>query len=151
MKKLFGILLLSFVAITAQAEDEASSSRVAVSRGKYITGGILGSVIGFGIGHGIQGRYAELGWVFTAGEVAGFAAMTAGLSSCSEVDKGFGVKKTECSNTGLITLGLATAIGFHVWEIVDVWTGARGVDEETLSPYFLPDPKAPSVGVAYRF
>lgn len=36
-----------------------------LTQARYITGGVIGSVVGFGIGHGIVGEYKSMGWVFT--------------------------------------------------------------------------------------
>ena len=46
-----------------------------VSNARYYGGAIPGSILGFGIGHAIQGRYKEKGWIFTlleGGAVGGF-------------------------------------------------------------------------------
>lgn len=127
---------------------ESTSSRIPVKTSKYVTGGVIGSAIGLGIGHGIQGRYADKGWIFTATEAAGIAMMVAGCNDRKDTDND---GDEECNNQGLAGAGLILAIGFHVWEIVDVWTGATPVDEAQPVAFLLPDPKAPSVGIAWRF
>lgn len=54
-----------------------------VSTPRYIIGGILGTYpIGFGIGHAIQGRYSDRGWIFTATEAASLAVVIAGVGEC---------------------------------------------------------------------
>ena len=51
---------------TARARAENSAGKISVPR--YVAGGILGTTIGLGFGHSIQGRwYRDYGWVFTAG------------------------------------------------------------------------------------
>ncbi|UYL09615.1 hypothetical protein B9G69_003390 [Bdellovibrio sp. SKB1291214] len=136
----------------AHADDEfpKTSTRVPVETGKYITGGVLTSAVGFGIGHGIQGRYAEKGWIFTATETAGLAMVVAGAASCDDEVQANGSKKWKCDNDGLILAGFGVWIGFHVWEIVDAWTGATPVDSD-VKAFFIPNPKAPGLGLAYSF
>lgn len=139
--------------MTAYAQQEpgedGDSGRVPVPTGKYITGGVLGSTIGFGIGHAVQGRYGDKGWIFTAGEAAGLTAMVAGLASCKDETQSDGSKEKKCSQDGLIGLGAAALIGFHIWEIVDAWTGARPVDN--MSMILVPDAETPRLGVAFSF
>ena len=53
---------------TARARAENSAGKISVPR--YIAGGMLGTTIGLGFGHSIQGRwYRDYGWVFTAGGI----------------------------------------------------------------------------------
>ena len=41
-----------------------------ISQTRYIIGGILGTYpIGLGVGHAVQGRWSQMGWIFTAGEL----------------------------------------------------------------------------------
>lgn len=130
---------------------EESSDKVPVSTGKYITGGILGTAVGFGIGHGIQGRYSERGWIFTVGEAAGLAAIIAGAQSCYDSSTKTPKTSEGCTNA-LFSGGLIVALGFHIWEVVDVWTGARPVeDAPSVTGYILPTAQDVKFGVAYRF
>ncbi|MBC7371227.1 MAG: hypothetical protein H7326_06665 [Bdellovibrionaceae bacterium] len=148
------ILKIISAATSDYDRDSNSSStdmsRVPVPTGKYITGGILASTVGFGIGHGIQGRYAEKGWIFTAAEAGGLAVALVGASSCKDETDIYGTKTTKCSNGALAAVGLGVMIGFHVWEIVDAWTGARPVDDGPKA-FILPNPEAPGIGVAWSF
>lgn len=133
----------------------AERTKVEVSTGKYITGGILGSAVGFGIGHAIQGRYGSgKGWIFTAGEAAGLTLFVAGVGRQSCNDSYYGSSNSnscdKSSANGLMVIGLGALIGFHVWEIVDVWTGATPVESNT-SAFLIPDVKSPGIGVVYRF
>lgn len=153
--KLLKILIATCVALSfsqAHADDEypATSTRVPVETGRYITGGVLASAVGFGIGHGIQGRYAEKGWIFTATEAAGVAMVVAGVASCDDERQADGSKKWKCDNDGLILAGFGVWIGFHVWEIVDAWTGATPVDSN-VKAFIIPNPKSPGLGLAYSF
>lgn len=88
---------------------------------KYIVGGILGTYpLGFGLGHVVQGRWSEHGWIFTAGEAGTLAAAIVGAAGCIR-DSDF--ESDECStlNSALVIGGIIGFIGFRIWEIVDVW------------------------------
>ncbi|MBK7962192.1 MAG: hypothetical protein IPK04_14030 [Bdellovibrionales bacterium] len=141
------------ICIQAQADEDVSdtTNKVPVSTGPYITGGILASTIGFGIGHAVQGRWADKGWIFTATESLGLVMLSAAASTCSKKTDIYGVEKTECSDTGLALAGLGVLIGFHVWEIVDAWTGATPVEDSGPKVFLLPNPNAPELRVAWNF
>lgn len=150
MKKI--ALLMSFVmafGLSAHAQDDesSSSSKIPVPTGKYITGGVIGSVVGLGIGHGIQGRY-NTGWIFTATEAASLGVLVAGLSSCKKDDI---TGDIECSNKGAISLGYLGFLGFHIWEIVDVWVGATPVDNEATVMLVPDNNGTPRLGMAWTF
>lgn len=157
MQKIASLLFITafiFTGLHASADPETQTNldRVPVSKGKYITGGILGSAIGFGIGHGIQGRYAEKGWIFTASEAAGLTVMIVGASQCASDNNKDTNNDLTCTSSQktMMSLGLVTMIGFHIWEIVDVWTGARPVEEKTTA-FLIPNPEAPGIGISYTF
>jgi uncharacterized protein YcfJ len=125
------------------AEVPEKSDKTPVSMGKYITGGIIGTTIGFGIGHGIQGngRYASKGWIFTAGMSAGMLASISGAVECVA---------TTNPNCSTFWAGTGVLLGFHIWEIVDVWTGATPVTSS--SAYLLPAKDGGmQVGYAWNF
>lgn len=91
-----------------------------ISTGSYIVGGILGTYpLGFGLGHAVQGRWSQKGWIFTAGELGSLTMVVAGLLGC--VDKTF--SSDDCSDVEnvLISTGLISFVGLRLWEIVDVW------------------------------
>lgn len=97
-----------------------------ISQTQYVLGGIFGTYPGFGIGHAIQGRYTEKGWIFTAGELGSVVALAAGIADCWN-----GHGYYSC-NGGLAFAGLAGYIGFRIWEIVDVWTTPREQNREYI-------------------
>jgi hypothetical protein len=150
--KIFTAMCVAMSFSLAHAQDAVSknSAKVPVETGKYVTGGVLASTLGFGIGHGVQGRYADKGWIFTATESVGMAMLLAGAASCKEETDVYGNKETKCSNGGLAVVGAGVFLGFHIWEIVDAWTGATPVDSN-VKAFILPDPKAPGLGLAYSF
>lgn len=91
-----------------------------ISTPRYVTGGILGTYpIGFGVGHAIQGRWDQRGWIFTAGEFGSLAIAVSGLVGC--MDKTFESNKCSDLESTLIVTGLVGFVGFRIWEIVDVW------------------------------
>lgn len=140
---------MSFSFAHAQEDVTANSTKVPVATGKYVTGGVLASTIGFGIGHGVQGRYADKGWIFTTTEAAGLTMLLAGTTCKDETDI-YGDTERKCTSSGVAVLGLGVLLGFHVWEIVDAWAGATPVDSN-VKAFILPDPKAPGLGLAYSF
>ncbi len=74
-------------------------------------GGVLGTYpLGLGIGHAIQGRYLSKGYIFTIGELASVAVITAGLSDCT-ID--LFTDNSTC-NSGLISLGFGALFGFRI-------------------------------------
>src|SRR5205085_907677 len=53
-----------------------------ISDTRYVLGGVIGTYpIGLGLGHAIQGRYMDRGWIFTVGELGSLAVVLAGLQS----------------------------------------------------------------------
>ncbi len=82
MKLRQGIALLLLMQGGIVLADSSATSdadgRIGVER--YVAGGVVGTTLGLGIGHAIQGRYwRDYGWAFTAGEIITFlGAATAG-------------------------------------------------------------------------
>jgi len=142
---------LSLAGEVPPAGQDQSSDKVPVSTGKYITGGVLGSTIGLGIGHGIQGRYQDKGWIFTATEAAGLTVAIAGAAQCiNEKDNDKTLNDCSSSTRSQMALGYLVALGFHIWEVVDVWTGARPVDDK-VSAILIPGSESTTLGFVYRF
>lgn len=87
---------------------------------QHAGGGALAFFIGFGTGHIVQGRWGEIGWVFTLGDVASYAAIIVGAREFC-LDRADG---TPCDNTRagtLLAVGVLGLIGFHVWETLDAF------------------------------
>lgn len=124
-------------------QDASYYNRTPVPTGKYITGGVLGSAIGFGIGHGVQGRYSEGGLMFTLTEAAGglvyfnIVAKCLNESDDSSTNKSNAYRDCLDKNSSSLLLGLGVMTGFRIWEIVDVWRGARPVDDEPKSSLMI--------------
>jgi hypothetical protein len=101
-----------------------------ISAPRYVIGGIIGTYpVGFGLGHAVQGRWSDKGWIFTAGEAGSLAVVVAGALGClnNEFDNGFN-GKDDCQgvNEALLVTGIIGFVGFRVWEIVDVWGAPFG-------------------------
>jgi hypothetical protein len=107
-------------------KDKVTLETGEISDTRYIIGGVLGTYpIGLGIGHAIQGRWSEKGWIFTSGELGSAAVFMIGALGCinNELDKGLN-GKDDCHgiNEAMIVTGVVGYIGFRIWEIVDVWS-----------------------------
>lgn len=87
-----------------------------MSAPRYIGGGLLSIVPGFGVGHAVQGRYASRGVYFTAIEAGIFGALFAGGLVC-----GLGKSiNTDCQ-IKLTGVGAAAFLLVKAWE-----TGSNG-------------------------
>lgn len=100
-------------------DDKKIWDRGPMNDGQYIGGGAVGSIFGFGLGHAIQGRYADKGWIFTVGETLALTAIVVGFGECAgDAISG----NSNCSSGGgTILLGFFGYLGLHTWEIVDLW------------------------------
>lgn len=101
-------------------EESYDSSIVTISNAKYWGGGITAFVIGFGVGHAVQGRYMEKGWIFTALDLVAIGGyFTSAVMTLGDVVKG---DKSSAKKTGGMTIafGLAAA-GVRIWEVVDAF------------------------------
>lgn len=116
--------------------------------GTYITGGVLGTTLGFGIGHGIVGEYGSIGWVFTTTEVGSLALMVAGAAVGWGQPLGGDKAQT---GLALMTVGALCLVGFHIWETIDIWVRPRRriVRHRQIEPvYQVSLPPGPRWGVA---
>ena len=101
-------------------ESHADESRQPISQARYVVGGILGTVLGLGIGHAVNGQYLERGRIFTTGELTSLgvvlaSGMTLALSVAAQQPVWQGV-------SGAMFVGGAVAyLGFRIWEAIDVW------------------------------
>ncbi len=97
-----------------------------ISDTRYIVGGILGTYpIGLGIGHAVQGRWSDKGWIFTAGELGTATVFMIGALGCISNELNNGLNgKDDCTglSEAMVVTGIVGYIGFRIWEIVDVWS-----------------------------
>jgi hypothetical protein len=123
---------ISYNALTPEEREIINNGRV--SDVQYVAGGIIGTVVGFGVGHAIEGRYMPLGLVFTVGEVASYALIIAGLVNCVDDAANYSFysnnnsSTTTCNHTAALTIGLVGFIGLRLWEIVDVWAAPPSIN-----------------------
>jgi hypothetical protein len=123
---LVSFCLASIVPQPVRAQEQASdapapsilteSDQRILDRGPYdrreiVVGGLVGTVIGFGSGHGVQSRYRRTGWIYTVGEV-GSLGLFASAAACSG--------SWGCVY-GLALSGATLFVGFRLVEAVDVW------------------------------
>jgi hypothetical protein len=108
-------------------EDLTQEEKEILARGEitstpYVIGGLLGIWPGFGIGHAVQGRYSEKGWIFTVGELGAITIIAIGIgqsaTSCSTY---YGTCSTSNNGASAILVGVVGYVGLRIWEIVDVW------------------------------
>ncbi len=134
------------------------------TQGEIVGGGLLGTFFGFGLGHAVQGRWGDNGWIFTGGEIGAMAVMFSTMADC--IDETLDGPQT-CHEEWLAFSAIAFGV-LRLWEIVNVWSGpARYNSELRQLRYRLgmqpPQPRwglqlAPArhgsggtVGVTYRF
>ena len=111
-------------------EDEGESEdsdRKEISTGRYVGGGIASLFLGLGIGHAIQGRYADWGWVHTVMQLGGIVIATIGQV---EVDEALGIHEYPLppidydkleSGRRTRSTGYLLLIGSRIAEIIGVW------------------------------
>lgn len=93
-----------------------------IDPGQVVAGGLVGTFFGFGLGHAVQGRFSDRGWIFLLGEGASVASVMTFALTCVD-----GLESRTCdNNAGFLVAGLVGIVVFRVWEIVDVWGGPSG-------------------------
>lgn len=109
MLKRAGLLIIFLSAISLSPQPAHAES--SVSPLGYVSGGLVGTVIGFGTGHILQGRYFERGYVFTLGELASVYVFAANLCIFT------------CTHAQDMWAGaaLASFVVFKFWEIGNLW------------------------------
>lgn len=134
LMKLFLIVLIFVISSTALAEEFWTKEKI-LARGRtttprYVLGGTVGTVFGFGSGHAINDTYDQYGKWFTWGEIGAVggvivfasAAALRRIKTDSETEK---ERKDRHSDSNLYTnLALVSLVGFvglRLWEIFDVW------------------------------
>ena len=134
----------------------ASEDYSNISTTRYVTGGILSIYPGFGIGHAVQGRYTDKGWIFTTGEAISATVAIVGLGQCG-ITSGI-TSSNQCSGNSMILAGTVEFLGFKIWEIVDAWIIPKTKNQSSLvnlSGKFvsvaIPSEDGLSVGVKYIF
>jgi hypothetical protein len=117
------LILILGLTTSAAGQPLQRTADEGIDRGHYIAGGVLGSTIGLGIGHAVNGHYAKTGWIFSLGEGAALGAFIGGLATGDTFYEN-GEEKLKLSTGAQVAVvagGLAY-LGFKIWEIIDVWT-----------------------------
>lgn len=131
---LFCVSLLTKISL-AQADVVDTSARdinsvTEISKSRYVTGGVLGTIFGFGIGHGVQGRWSsDKGWMFTSAQLVAFVGLyfddspsNEGVIGCALGDIHHCKSRPDGATYGTISDGLALLyLGTRIWEIASVW------------------------------
>ena len=133
------LILLLLVQSGITLADSADTGRIGV--GRYVTGGVVGTTLGFGIGHSIQDRYwSDYGWAFTAsGVLTSLNVMlsislfpkhtphcapvdddTESLAEC-EADREKAMREQSAEDSREMNRALMWWLGFKVVEAVVVW------------------------------
>ena len=111
---------LSSSSLYLASNDDYSNGGSAntISQGRYIGGGVASMFLGFGIGHAVQGRWLEGGWVHTALQ-SGTLVVFMGVLWFTGLQLHFGEVDSR-SITATVGLGLVLS-GLKIWELIDVW------------------------------
>lgn len=95
--------------------NEYTSSIKTINEDSYIAGGVASILLGFGIGHAIQGRWKERGWIHTAFQTGVIAGFLFGGNF-------FLPESITIEHYALYFLsGTLLFMGSRVWETVDAW------------------------------
>lgn len=97
--------------IQMTAEERDLILRGEIPQNLYVAGGLITLFVPFGIGQAVQGRWAERGWIFTAGELGSIGMMIYGIPRCVDEDRG----------CGFMVAGILGLAGFRIWEMIDAW------------------------------
>tara|TARA_R110002073_G_scaffold257750_5_gene420626 strand:- start:17577 stop:18206 length:630 start_codon:yes stop_codon:yes gene_type:complete len=84
-----------------------------------IGGGLVSAWAGFGLGHAVQGRYSDVGWMFTLGEVASLGVAVLGAI---QVGQRGNSQRFDNADTMLLAGVLSYGV-LRVWEFVDTLAG----------------------------
>lgn len=120
------------VTLSPQGENSTSNSTesLIISRERYIGGGVLGTVLGFGLGHLVQSRpesTEKINFMATELVVLGGASMLLIINEGKECTQG-GSAEEQCLSTrrngtkNILILAAASFVGLRIWEIYDLWS-----------------------------
>lgn len=107
-------------------EEQALYRQGPMDNDKLLAGGLLGTFLGFGVGHIPYGMWGKRGWIFTIGETAALTAFIIGAVNTIEDCTIYANGSRRCTDSGdndsLLILGAASYFVLRIWEIIDVWT-----------------------------
>jgi hypothetical protein len=177
---LIGMLCCSYLqcahAADSSAFDSSSASELTpkelkilakgeISTERYLGAGILGSLVGFGSGQAVEGRYLTPGMIFSIGEGTGVALMLISpiFSEQSAHDR---QEYGDDEPRAIAVLGLTVFSLFRIADIVDVWLAppilnaryrrvkAKQENAEISNIRFIPvllNERKPGLGVVLTF
>lgn len=122
--KIFLAVFVSFSLIAdIDLRPPKDTTQAFMTQGQYLAGGVVGSIIGLGIGHAIEGRYLEKGWIFTLAEGVSVTMIGTGAALLPlELVTGLFSGRSSGASFYLLGLGGAALVGFKIWEIIDLWS-----------------------------
>ena len=93
------------------------------------TGAVFGPIIGFGVGHAIQGHYKQDGWKWTAIDTVVLGSYMVLANNCA-TDPNVPAEPTLACQISIpvVAIGLLTS---RVWQALELWSDVG----RTLSPY----------------
>jgi len=136
--------------VTLTEEERDLLEEGTIGTGRAIVGGVVGTIYGFGIGHTVQGRWLDKGWIFTVGETASMIALLMGVVQAFEGCDGYyaGDQYVDsCADDGdnhagaYLVGGLVGFVGFRIWEIVDAWVGPKQHNARVRAVRMKVDPR----------
>lgn len=118
----FCFLSTNLFAMQLTDQEDAIKRDGPISKKAYVAGGITGTVLGFGSGHAIVGKYKEMGWLYTVGEVGflGLLAVGRKKSITDTVESGLN-GNYDGSNYALMLTGYVGFFATKLGEIFDIW------------------------------
>lgn len=100
-------------------KDKIIWNRGEISDKNYYGGAVLGTVVGLGSGHAVQGRFAERGAYFAVAEIAAWGVLfSGGFFTCLNGDS---VDLSNCRCQTVTGVAKITLVGAKIWEIYDLW------------------------------
>jgi len=106
------------------AEERELLLQGKISTGQTWGGAALAYMFGFGLGHAVQGRYEEVGWKFTVGELAAIGGLLYGVSmAIREDDQGRYYRDQLSPGETVMVVSLVGWGVLRVWQIIDTLTG----------------------------
>jgi hypothetical protein len=94
--------------------EQALLARGEISGDRHVLGVVVSVIPGLGLGHVVQRRWKERGWIFTLGEFAAF-----GLIAVSSSESDLNLDLT----AAMAIVGWGGFLGLRVWEVTDAVRG----------------------------
>lgn len=122
------------VPVVLTPDERALLARGEMSGERHVLGIVVSVMPGLGLGHVIQGRWKEQGWIFTLGEFVAFGLIAVAASE-SDLD-------TSIVGAAAV-VGWGSFLGLRVWEVVDAASAPRRHNRKVRA-------LRAKAGVAYR-